>query len=50
MRTFLANARRFGRDESGIAVTEYGLLIATALARTLVKNGWERVVSYPPAS
>jgi pilus assembly protein Flp/PilA len=28
MRTLLARARRFGRDESGIAVTEYGLLIA----------------------
>ena len=28
MRTLLAHARRFGRDESGIAVTEYGLLIA----------------------
>ena len=28
MRNFLAALRRFGRDESGIAVTEYGLLIA----------------------
>jgi pilus assembly protein Flp/PilA len=28
MRNFLASLRRFGRDESGIAVTEYGLLIA----------------------
>ena len=28
MRNVLAHVRRFGRDESGIAVTEYGLLIA----------------------
>ena len=28
MRNTLARVRRFGRDESGIAVTEYGLLIA----------------------
>ncbi len=28
MRKLLATARRFARDEAGIAVTEYGLLIA----------------------
>jgi Flp pilus assembly pilin Flp len=28
MRQLLTNVRRFGRDESGIAVTEYGLLVA----------------------
>ena len=28
MRKLLTQVRRFGRDESGIAVTEYGLLIA----------------------
>jgi len=28
MRNTLARVRHFGRDESGIAVTEYGLLIA----------------------
>jgi pilus assembly protein Flp/PilA len=28
MQNLLAPVRRFGRDESGIAVTEYGLLIA----------------------
>jgi Flp pilus assembly pilin Flp len=28
MRQLLTNVRRFGRDESAIAVTEYGLLVA----------------------
>ena len=28
MRKLLATTRRFARDEDGIAVTEYGLLIA----------------------
>ena len=28
MRQLLTNLRRFGRDESAIAVTEYGLLVA----------------------
>jgi Flp pilus assembly pilin Flp len=31
-----AALRRFGRDDSGIAVTEYGLLIASLVAVLLI--------------